>query len=146
MPVTSEQLDRVERELDIRLPSDYRALVLTYPAGLGPSGPDYELLDDPEQLISINRSLREEGFFGMPWPAHFFSFGGDGMGNEYYLDLRREPSPVYFADHEGTLDGDRWPSLHAWLAERHQEQAEWEAEERRREARKAAKRWWQFWI
>jgi cell wall assembly regulator SMI1 len=144
--VTSEQLDRVERELGIRLPSDYRALVLTYPKGLGSTGPDYELLDDPEQLVAINRRLREVGFFGMPWPAHFFSFGGDGSGNEYYLDLRGEPSPVYFADHEGTLYSAQWPSLEAWLAERLQEQAEWEKEERERAARKAAKRWWQFWI
>lgn len=89
--MTSDQLDRVERELGIRLPSNYRALVVTYPAGLGSSGPDYELLDDPEQLIAINRRLREEGFFGMPWPAHFFSFGGDGTGNEYYLELDRDP-------------------------------------------------------
>jgi hypothetical protein len=144
--VTSDDLDRVESELGIRLPSDYRALVIAYPVGLGRSGPDYELLDDSQQLIAINRLLREEGFFGSPWPAHFFSFGGDGCGNEYYLDLRREPSPVYFADHEGTLDSGQWPTLEAWLAERLQEQAEWEAEEHRRAERKAAKRWWQFWV
>jgi SMI1 / KNR4 family (SUKH-1) len=144
--VTSEGLDRVERELGIRLPGDYRALVLTYPVALGKSGPDYQLLDDSEQLIATNRLLREQGFFGSPWPAHFFSFGGDGLGNEYYLDLRKEPSPVYFADHEGTLDHESWPSLQAWLAERLQEQAEWEAEERRRAERRAARRWWQFWI
>jgi cell wall assembly regulator SMI1 len=144
--VTSDQLDRVERELGIRLPNDYRALVLTYPTGLGSSGPDYELLDDPEQLITTNRYLRENGFFDMPWPAHFFSFGGDGSGNEYYLDLRQEPSPVYFADHEGTLYSEQWPSLEAWLAERIKEQSEWEEEERQRAARKAGKRWWRFWV
>jgi hypothetical protein len=62
------------------------------------------------------------------------------------LDLRREPSPVYFADHEGTLYSEQWPSLQGWLTARLQEQAEWEEEERQRAARKAAKRWWQFWI
>lgn len=142
----SEDLDRIERELAIRLPGEYRALVLTYPAGLGPSGPDYELLDDPGELIAVNRRLREEGFFGMPWPAHFFCFGGDGSGNEYYLDLRKEPSPVYFADHEGSLYSEQWPSLDAWLAEHLREQAAWEAEERRRYQRKAGRRWWQFWV
>ena len=144
--VTSDGLDRVEHELGVRLPSDYRALVLTYPVGLGESGADYELLDDPEQLIATNRMLREQGFFGLPWPPHFFSFGGDGSGNEYYLDLRLEPSPVYFADHEGTLHSESWPSLEAWLSDRLKERTEWEAEERRRANRKAAKRWWQFWI
>jgi hypothetical protein len=144
--VTSDDLDRLERELGIRLPGEYRALILTYPHGLGPSGPDYELLDDARQLLAINRLFREEGFFGMPWPAHFFAFGGDGMGNQYYLDLRREPSPVYFADHEGTVAGGEWPSLESWLAERLAERSAWEAEQRQRAERKANKRWWQFWI
>jgi cell wall assembly regulator SMI1 len=144
--VTSEDLDRVEHDLGIRLPSEYRALIMTYPLGLGPSGPDYELLDDADQLVAINRLFRQQGFFDMPWPAHFFTFGGDGLGNQYYLDLRKEPSPVYFADHEATLDGEQWPSLQAWLAERVAEQAEVEAEKRARAERKAAKRWWQFWI
>jgi hypothetical protein len=144
--VTADDLDRVERELGIRLPGDYRALVLAYPTELGSSGPDYELLDAPEQLIAINRRLREQGFFGLPWPAHYFSFGGDGSGNEYYLDLHKAPSPVYFADHEGSVYQEQWPSLQAWLTERLREQAEWEIEEQERARRKAMKRWWQFWI
>ena len=144
--MVSEDLDRIERELGLRLPGEYRALILTYPIGLGVSGPDYELLDDAAELITVNRRFREYGFFGMPWPAHFFCFGGDGSGNEYYLDLRKDPSPVYFADHEGTLYSEQWPSLDAWLAERLREQDEWEAEERARSERKAHKRWWQFWI
>jgi hypothetical protein len=144
--MVSEDLDRIERELGIRLPGEYRALILTYPMALGASGPDYELLDDPAELVAVNRRFREQGFFGLPWPAHFFCFGGDGSGNEYYLDLRKDPSPVYFADHEGTLYSEQWPSLDAWLAERLREQAEWEAEARQRAERKAHKRWWQFWI
>jgi len=63
--VTSADLDRIEQQLELRLPADYRALVLSYPAGLGLSGPDYELLDDANQLIAINRLFREQGFFGM---------------------------------------------------------------------------------
>jgi hypothetical protein len=144
--VTSDDLDRIERELGILLPTDYRTLMLTYPAGLGPSGPDYELLDDPIRLIALNRLLREQGFFGLPWPTHFFSFGGDGSGNEYYLDLSRQATPVCFADHEGSLYDEPWPSLQAWLAERLTEHAEWEVDVRRRAARRAAKRWWQLWI
>ncbi len=144
--MTSDDLDRVERELNVRLPATYRALVQAYPAGLGRSGPDYELIDDAEQLIAINRAFRKDGFFGQPWPAHFFCFGGDGSGNEYYLDLRRDPSPVNFADHEGSMFTEQWSSLESWLAERLKEEAEWQAEEQRRAARKASRRWWQFWI
>ena len=144
--MVSDDLDRIEHELTIRLPGNYRALILTYPHGLGPSGPDYELLDDPAQIVELNRYYREHGFFGMPWPAHFFSFGGDGSGNAYYLDLRKEPSPVYFADHEGTLYSEQWPSLEVWLAEMIKEQSELEAEERQRAERKAHKRWWEFWV
>ena len=53
---------------------------------------------------------------------------------------------MYFADHEGTLYSEQWPSLAAWLEERIREQAEWEEEERVRAVRKTGKRWWQFWI
>ena len=144
--MVSDDLDRIERELTIRLPGNYRALVLTYPHGLGPSGPDYELLDDPAQIVALNRSYRAQVFFDMPWRSHFFSFGGDGNGNAYYLDLRKEPSPVYFADHEGTLLSEQWPSLEAWLEEMLREQAEIEKEVRVRAARKAQKRWWEFWV
>jgi len=144
--LTASDLDRIERELAIRLPANYRALVINYPAALGPSGPDYELLDDPQQLIDINKLYRAQGFFGMPWPEHYYSIGGDGSGNDYYLDLRVEQSPVYFADHEGSIYSEQWPSLDAWLAERVKERREWEQEERQRQERKAAKKWWQFWI
>jgi hypothetical protein len=39
-----DDLDRVERELAVRLPPGYRALVLNYPAGLGPAGPGETLV------------------------------------------------------------------------------------------------------
>ena len=139
-------LDRIERELGIRLPANYRALVTNYPAALGSQGPDYELLDDPQQLIESNRLYRAQGFFGMPWPEHYYSIGGDGTGNDYYLDLSVEESPVYFADHEGSIYSEQWPSLDAWLAERRKEHREWEEEDRRRTERSAHKKWWQFWI
>jgi len=144
--LTASDLDRIERELALRLPANYRALVINYPDALGPSGPDYELLDDPQQLIDINKLYRAQGFFGMPWPEHYYSIGGDGSGNDYYLDLRVEPSPVYFADHEGSIYSEQWPSLDAWLAERVKERREWEQEERQRQERRARKKWWQFWI
>jgi hypothetical protein len=67
--LTSDDLDRVERELGVRLPAAYRALIQAYPVGLGSSGPDYELIDDADQLIAINRYFREHGFFGQTWPV-----------------------------------------------------------------------------
>jgi hypothetical protein len=50
------------------------------------------------------------------------------------------------ASSEGTLHSESWPSLEAWLIDRLQERTVWEAEGRRRAERKAAKRWWQYWI
>jgi len=144
--LTPSDLDRIERELGIRLPADYRALLTNYPAALGRQGSDYELLDDPQPLIEINTLYRAQGFFDMPWPEHYYSIGGDGSGNDYYLDLRVQQSPVYFADHEGSIGSEQWPSLDAWLAERIKEHTEWEEEDRRRQERKSRKKWWQFWI
>ena len=62
------------------------------------------------------------------------------------MDLRKEPSPVYFADHEGSIYSEQWPSLEVWLAEQIKEQAEFEEEERRRAERRAQRRWWEFWV
>jgi hypothetical protein len=132
--LTSDDLDRVERQLAIRLPAAYRALIQADPVALGASGPDDQLIDDAERLIALNRRLRDRGLSGQTWPAHFFAFGGDGSGNAYYFDLRRDPSPIGVADHVDSEYREQWPSLDAWLAERI------------RAAHRAARPWWKFWV
>jgi hypothetical protein len=54
--------------------------------------------------------------------------GGDGSGNDYYLDVGSSASPVYLRDHEGqrcTKSSGRRSTRGS--TERMKEQAEWEA-------------------
>ena len=144
--MTVEDLEQIEQELGITLPHDYRELMLTYPFAPDSFANDCDLPNDPRRLIDTNCDLRRDGFFGMEWPNHYFSMGGDGSGNEHFIDLRRNPSPVFLADHEGSLFTEAAPDLSAWVAGLQSEYARWEEEDRMRSERRRNKRWWQFWI
>lgn len=153
--MSPEELQQIESELGITLPVDYREAMLNYPLDRDPL--DETLCDDVELLIKSNLYYRKHKFFGLEWPGHYFTFGGDGFGNRFFLDLTLTPSPVFFADHEVREYREDKPSLEAWLEMVMLEQAEYRAEldaenreaEADRQARlkkKETKQWWQFWI
>src|SRR5919106_6101420 len=128
--MTQDDLSKIERELNIRLPEEYRRVMVDYPFASSSFAQDCELPDDPDRVIESNRQLRREGFFGQPWPQSRFSFGGDGSGNEYYLDLKQSPSPVFLADHEGSDVEVEAPDFGSWVGDRAREYAKWEREDR----------------
>ena len=88
--MTHDDLARIEERLGLSLPESYRATMLRYPFEGKSYATDCELPNDPELLIQSNEYLRQHGFFGEPWPHHYFSFGGDGAGNEYFFDLSEQ--------------------------------------------------------
>lgn len=113
--MTEQDLMRIERELDIHLPDDYRKAVLNYPIRADRGTSDSWLYDNAEALVKLNREYRN-GFSGLPpWPAHYFIVGEtDCM--PYFVDLTKSPSPVFSAD-RGNL---KWvsteaESLPAWV-------------------------------
>jgi hypothetical protein len=143
--MTPDDLSRIERDLDIQLPDEYRRVMLAYPFGSSSFAQDCELPDDPDRVIETNRLLRREGFFGQPWSESRFSFGSDGSGNEYFLDLKRSPSPVFLADHEGSDVEVEASDFASWVQERAREYDAWERDDRLKEQRRMSRRWWQFW-
>ena len=144
--MTEAELRSIEDALAIALPNMYREVMRNYPFALDSFANDCEIPNDPTRIIQKNKELRVNGFFGRPWPNHFFAFGDDGGGNEHYLDLRNDPSPVFLADHEGSEDYKLASDLATWVADRKLEYAAWDEEDRLRAERRQNRKWWQFWI
>jgi len=112
--MTHNDVLRIERELGITVPGDYQALVTDYPAELFQYAADFDLMDDSERLIAMNRQVRSGPFYGAEWPAHYFAIGEDGCGDYYCLDLTRSSSPVIFFDHETRSFVELARSLQEW--------------------------------
>jgi len=149
-----ESLRDIERALGRVLPEDYRRLLLAYPFAPDSDRAQWDLYSDKDTIIEENQAL-QGGFFGQTWPDDWLVIGGDGLGNLYYLDLSRKPSPVFSADHERTAHSDQIeaeeaaPSVTVWIEQIQQEDADamaWEQKQEQEAAEwKANKKWWQFW-
>jgi hypothetical protein len=109
-----------------------------YPCEADSVAQDCAIPDDAERVIALNLLFRRDGFFGVPWPAHYFSFGENGFGDALYLDLSVDSSPVFIAKHETGEFVVEAPSLQAFVDDLAREE---EAERQR----VAEARWWQFW-
>jgi hypothetical protein len=104
--MTEQDISKIERELAVTLPADYKAAVQNYPVRADYGTDDSVLFDDAEAVIDQNRRYRA-GFAGLPpWPSHYFFIGDDGAASCYLLDLSKSPAPVLFADH-GNIDDIR---------------------------------------
>ena len=140
-------LDEMEAEFGIVLPPAYRDAMLQYP--LAGDGQEPLLHADVAVVRAANQCVRERGFRGSDWPSSLFIVGGNQAGDVYFIDLSRDPSPVFAVTHEmegfEPHDIDRFvqsQTFSIWVEELVSGQ-EWfrEVQERRRR-----KRWWQFWI
>jgi hypothetical protein len=103
--MTEADLRRIETELDVELPAEYRETMLQFPIRFLVGNADSALWDDPEALVRQNEELRTttvaEGRFGHShagWPPHFLFIGGD-VELSWVLDLRQSPCRVLEVDH-----------------------------------------------
>ena len=140
----SARLDQLERDLDIRLPPDFRraledpavheafrvAMLDANPALWG----DAEVADTVEVVRRNNEDFRvsarwrawdEQTPAGAefapagaekPWPHRWLWVGGNFCGDAYFLDLARDPAPVAFWSHESLTCRIDKPSFAAWAA------------------------------
>jgi hypothetical protein len=98
--MTQSDLSRIETTLNVKLPSEYREVVLHYPVRFDYGNADSPLWDAPGPLIRQNEELRTTktvngwlGYTHVGWPTHFFFIGGD-VELSYVLDLRQSPCRV----------------------------------------------------
>ncbi len=103
--MNTQDIERIESELSLKLPEFYTDVMLSYPFP-GWDCENFMLCNDPEEIIRENKENRKEGFFDAEWPDHFFILGFDGCGNYYFIDLKNKKEKVYFADHESFFDSN----------------------------------------
>ena len=101
-----EMFKLIESELNIRLPYFYTSSLENYP--FAPLDDldcvEDNLVKDSDWIIQSNCVLRTNGFFGRPWPNHFFAIGHDGFGDFLFVDLSRSDEIIYITDHEEEFD------------------------------------------
>ena len=104
--MTEQDLARVEAELGVRLPADYRRVIATRGAELrgltyrpdGVEPPHFEhgrLYLDPGELIGVNLGERGRGGTGYAfprWHRTFVMVGTNGAGDYYCLRLSGPPA------------------------------------------------------
>src|SRR5262249_39619464 len=153
----------IERVLDIRLPAEYREIMLAVSYDYAA---DYwlaviQMPDNPKLIIEWNVAFRRDGVVLESWPRHFFIFGQKSCGHPYFLDLKASTTAVFSKSHEGGEAMQVAPNLCAFIEKclREDEVAEGELDRKtaadphwaRRspiaieEAVVNTKKWWQFW-
>jgi hypothetical protein len=144
--MTQQDLSRIERALNLRLPRGYRELMLHYPFPPDSCAADCLLPDNPDTLIEHNRGPDPHHLFGDrpgpgPPPGNYFMIGSDCGEEWYYIDISRDQSPVFKLDLECKTLTVEAANLTEYVAQC------WatEAEVRQDEETMARKRWWQFW-
>ena len=123
--VSNEELERAERRLQVRLPTDYRDAVLQF----GLPRPTIELLDaivdreldlkdvsdflGPVEMVTATEDWRDLGL-----PEELIAFATDSMGSLFCFPAdgeTREEAPVFFFDHDsGTVELIA-PSFARWI-------------------------------
>ncbi|PQO29223.1 hypothetical protein C5Y96_15875 [Blastopirellula marina] len=102
--MTEADVDKIESELGITLPMDYREIVLHFPVRFEAGTTDGFLWDDAAALIERNRELTSArkpwGVELQPLPEQYFFIGDDKAGWQYLIDTTSEPSLVYIMEYE----------------------------------------------
>ena|ERR1041384_8001648 len=132
--MTESDIQRIEKELGITLPDDYKAFMRSYPFQ-SDSIASENIMDDANWLIEAT-GTRHRLF-----PPHTFIIGTDGGESTYFLDLSRQPSPVFNFDLETRGITEESPDLQAFVNKCRESEAEVRRDEEEMERRK----WWQFW-
>ena len=99
--MTVDDITAIQDALGFPLPQPYIAVVTNYPAALADTeAPGFGLLDDADSVIAANNEVRKNGYFGEPWPDHYFIIGENGCGDYYVITTNATEFSVGFVDHE----------------------------------------------
>ena len=98
--MTPNDIARIESELGIELPEQYRLAVDPFPIPALRGNSEWMFWDNPDKLIALNNRLREGERFLDPWPARFFALGEDGGGCSDAIDLEDSEYGVFWFDRQ----------------------------------------------
>lgn len=132
--MTDTQLDRIEAELELKLPADYRAVSREFP--FRPIGNEevYWFYDDPEKVINATRlPMYASDYDRANWKPTYLVIGHGAAGDEHLIDTALTHSPVYLISHEDLSIVEEWASLSAFVEYSNQEVEQAERAEAERE-------------
>jgi hypothetical protein len=90
----------IEERLGLKLPLVVRAF-LTHIDSLPPTAiTERFVLRSPAEMLDLNRRLRSNGYYHLPWFAEFLAIGADPGDCIFFIDLRDTDYPVRLADHD----------------------------------------------
>ena len=133
--MTSSDFERLEKELKISLPKDYKSLMAAYPFQADSFSADCLLPDDADRLLELSSSQNK-------LPPHSFIIGDDSEYETYFFDTSRELSTIFAFDEQSGKVQERFPNLEAYI----QHCKKTDKEIRRYAKRIENRKWWQFWI
>ncbi len=93
--MSPDDFHRIERELQIVLPKEYREAMSPFPVTALAGNSDLDVWDDAERLIAWNRDLRG----GAPsWPSTMFAIGHAGARSCFAIDCGAKQGSVWWID------------------------------------------------
>ena len=116
--MTRDDITRIEFELGIELPEQYRQAVVPYPVPALRGNTEWMFWNDPNELIALNKRMREGERFREAWPPRFFALGEDGGGCSDAIDLEDPEYGVFWFDrqHINVSNSDRSDEkIDAWV-------------------------------
>ena len=148
--MTGADIQRVEHALSVKLPSDYRQLLLDYPFSEDSFATACMVIRDAEALINLNRGPdkhfvihHREGRW-VPGRNHFL-IGNDGGEERYYLDLDDPRSTVFRFDLETGELSPYATGIADYKAKIDQIDHEIEDDEKRASEMRRNAKWWELW-
>lgn len=128
--MTEAQLDKIEAELGLKLPADYRAVSREFPFRRIGDEEVYWFYDDPEKVINATRSPMDASDYDMAnWKPTYLVIGHGAAGDEHLIDTALAESPVYLLSHEDHSIVEEWANLSAFVEDWNQETEQAEREE-----------------
>lgn len=126
--MTEEDLHYIEAELNVALPSDYRAVLRDFPFPTDGGSWVYWLYDNPDDIVNETRFPQEDGGYDKHnWKQTYVVIGQGAAGDTHLLDTALNPSPVYLLSHEDHSIVEEWPSLQAFVSAFREEQVKIDA-------------------
>ena len=91
--MTTQDLDQIEKELNLTLPSEFRSIA-------GSRIFQDPIHDEAQPIFKITQSFRTGEFGDENWPNDLVAFGHDGCGNYFCFYASNFVSGIFIRDHE----------------------------------------------
>lgn len=133
--MTESDVLEIESKLGIRVPPDYRHMVLSSEQEIA------GMFKDVRQILAINERNRCMSWLGRPLDRVFYIFAADEAGREVFMDLDVPEPVILVADHERKRGKVLARTFQDWISRHAPVLPQLEPPRRVRDSERAFKRW-----